>query len=279
LFSLCLLRTNVLDVINPKQEGTGHSFLNLPGGLPAHVLAYVGPGEWTYVGAVSKRCQEAYLSALSAADKPASSASHRATSFAAIVASASRLQYACAGGLLDSCGGALATAHYIAYARNDKHAAAVRMADLIALQAGKLADKETLLWLKTSCHCLWRGALCNGAIVQGRLDLLKWLHEEQQCNWTTASGCLAARHSQLAVLKYVYSKFGVVPEPDAARAERVRFSLSAVESDSTELLQWCYNRQLLCDSTGSEERLHARAVRLLHFNAAKWLEERGFEGS
>eukprot|EP00953_Heterococcus_sp_UTEX-ZZ885_P011075 6423-Heterococcus_DN1.PRE.2 len=57
-------------------EGNGHSFLNLPGGLPAHVLAYVGPGEWTYVGAVSKRCQEAYLSALSAADKPASSASH-----------------------------------------------------------------------------------------------------------------------------------------------------------------------------------------------------------
>jgi hypothetical protein len=38
-------------------------------------------------------------------------------------------------------------------------------------------------------------------------------------------------------------------------------------------------QQLLCDSPGSEERLHARAVRLLHFNAAKWLEERGFKGS
>jgi hypothetical protein len=106
--------------------------------------------------------------------------------------------------------------------------------------------------------------------------LLQWLHEEQQCPWSFTAGCLAAHHNQLTVLQYNYSKHdGGVPEPNAERAQRVEFSLSAVESDSAELLQWCHDRQLLCDSTG-DKWLYARAIRLTLFRAARWLFQHGF---
>jgi hypothetical protein len=228
------------------------------------------------VGAVSKSCQEAYLSSLATVDKPASSASHRVTTFAAAVTSVSRLQEAIAGGLpADDEEVDEEDEEQEGDEEDDEHQSA---ATLIALHAGKLADRETPLWLKANCASLWGEALCCGAVIQGRLDLLQWLHDEQQCPWSCTTGCMAASENEVVILKYVYSKHdGGVPEPDVELLDRLEFSLSAVESNDTELLQWCHDRQLLCDSTGDEKRLHYRAVTLQLPHAAEWLAQHGFE--
>jgi hypothetical protein len=253
---------NFFDLIALTQgscASSSQSFLSLPASLPAHVLGYVGPGEWAYLGAVSKSCQAAYLDGLATADKTALSASHRATTYAAAVASVSRMQEAVVGGLL-------------AHAENDLDAAR-----LIALQAGKLADRDTLLWLKANCACLWREALCHDAIIHGRLDLLHWLHDEQQCPWSFTADCLAARHNQLAVLQYIHSKRdGGVPVYDVDEI-KLTFSLNAVESDSPELLQWCCTWLLLCKERDNMAHLYDEAVRLRKFEAAGWLLKHAFQ--
>jgi hypothetical protein len=241
------------------------SFANLSDALRQYILQHVGPGEWAFAAPVSEGFKADYLSASAAiSGKPVSAPDHRKTFYSAAMASVARLQEAINNGLIGEEFTAEGQAHPYR----------------VAFSAGQFADRDKLLWLKATCTSLWCEALCKGAIQSGRLDVLEWLHEAQQCPWSFTAGCLAARHNKLAVLQYIYSKHdGGVPEPNAERAQRVEFSLSAVESDSTELLQWCHDRQLLCDSTGSEERLHARAVRLLHFTAAAWFQEHGFEST
>jgi hypothetical protein len=247
------------------EGSSSQSLLSLPSGLLANVLSYTGAGEWAFAGAVSKFCQEAYLSSLATVDKPASSASHRVTTYAAAVASVSRLQEAIASGLpVDD--------DEVDEEDEEDQSAAT----LIAFQAGQLADRDTLLWLKANCADLWREALCDGAVVQGRLGLLTWLHDVQQCPWSFTAGCYAALHNQLAVLQNVYSRHdGGVPEPDAELTERAEFSLAAVESDNAGLLQWCYEHQKR--EPDGEDRLHYCALTQQCPNAAEWLVQHGFE--
>jgi hypothetical protein len=50
---------------------------------------------------------------------------------------------------------------------------------LVASVAGKYADKDMLLWLKSHYTALWGESVCGGAIKGGRMEMLQWLHEEQ----------------------------------------------------------------------------------------------------
>jgi hypothetical protein len=73
------------------------------------------------------------------------------------------------------------------------HAYDLQLVSNAALQkaAGRFTDKRTLLWAKHN-GLPWTADICEGAAVQGRTDMLLWLHEEQGCPWDELKTFVAA---------------------------------------------------------------------------------------
>jgi hypothetical protein len=145
---------------------------------------------------------------------------------------------------------------------------------VVAFAAGKYADKEVLLWLKTHHAALWGESVCGGAIEGLRLEMVKWLHEEQQCEWSDIAGSMAAKSKNLPMLKYIHSKNdGGVPTKHSSVEDRGHFSLSAVVSNNPKILSWCRKKRLLVDSWGSggEPTLYYQSILANCTRVQAWL--------
>jgi uncharacterized protein Veg len=158
-----------------KRVKRGLGIGQLPEAAEGLVLDFVGRGEWFFVGQISRKWRHRYLkhfskrrhnSNTSSNINITASKSRRRTSYKAVLASVARLQLAISNGF-DV--GRKTTVSY------------VYSSLLVASAAGKYADKEVLLWLKARYPALWGESVCGGAIEAGRLEVLQWLHEEQQC--------------------------------------------------------------------------------------------------
>eukprot|EP00953_Heterococcus_sp_UTEX-ZZ885_P034768 17986-Heterococcus_DN1.PRE.1 len=108
-----------------------------------------------------------------------------ATSYASAFASLSRLQMACAFDLQLSTNAALPKA------------------------AGTSADKQTLLWAKQN-GLPWVSAVCEGAALEGRLDMLYWLSTQQDCPCDVGPAVLKAalQSCNVDLLSWLKTRFG-----------------------------------------------------------------------
>jgi hypothetical protein len=122
--------------------------------------------------------------------------------------------------------------------------------------------------------------VCGGAIQSGRLDVLQWLHEDQQCPWNRYAGNAAVLANQLPVLQYIYSKHdgGMPLFNDFPPYQQLQFSLDAVLTNNVELLDWCYTEDLLLDDPDPHNGLYVSATASGCAAAAEWLLQHGFEG-
>jgi hypothetical protein len=120
--------------------------------------------------------------------------------------------------------------------------------------------------------------VCGGAIQSGRLDVLKWLREEQQCTWNSYAGSAAVLANQLPVLQYIYGKHdgGMPLFNDFPPYQQLQFSLDAVLTNNLELLDWCYSQDLLLDNPDPHNGLHVTATASDCYAAAEWLQQHGF---
>jgi hypothetical protein len=106
-------------------------------------------------------------------------------------------------------------------------------------------------------------------VQAGRLDMLKWLYEEQECWWDQSVGDIAALANNLPMLQYISQHDGGIARyPEALH---LRFSLNAMRSNSPELLEWCHSEGLLV----LHRRLYVDAVAAGCTAAADWLQQRG----
>lgn len=106
-----------------------------------------------------------------------------ATSYASAFASLSRLQMACAIDLQLSTNTELPKA------------------------AGRWAEEQTLLWAKQN-GLPWVSAVCEGAALEGRVDMLWWLHTQQGCPCDVGPVLKAALHScNVDLLRWMHNKF------------------------------------------------------------------------
>jgi hypothetical protein len=93
---------------------------------------------------------------------------------------------------------------------------------LLPPQAGRSADKQTLLWAKQH-GLLWNEALCEGAALARRFDLLMWLHRQQSCPWHAPSVALAVMNSHsISMLRWLDAELGSKHEPFAAALQRMQ---------------------------------------------------------
>jgi hypothetical protein len=133
-----------------KRAKRGLGLAQLPEVAETQILDFIGGGEWFFVGQVSKRWRLKYLKHFSQhnrqTDKHNSfhssrkAGSTRITSHKAVLASVPRLELAIRNGFdirrkTNKC--------YNSY--------------VVAFAAGKYADKEVLMWLKTQHAALWGG--------------------------------------------------------------------------------------------------------------------------
>jgi hypothetical protein len=160
------------------------------------ILQYVGPKDWLYMAAVSRLWQQAYRRICEEHAKQQKAwvlnlrhcercyigvVTATRTSYSNALASLPRLQLACAFDLQLS------------------------SVQCLPLQAGMCADKQTLLYARAQ-GLPWSEAVCDGAAQLGKLDMLHWLHSEQQCPWRMATVVRAAlRRADLPLLKWLHS--------------------------------------------------------------------------
>jgi hypothetical protein len=254
-----------------KRDKRGLGLGQLPEVAEVQILDFVGRGEWFYVGQVSKawrsRYLKHYISSSGRRDKHNSfrssrkAHSRRITSYKAVLASVPRLELAISNG-------------FDVQRRTDK----CYNAYVVAFAAGKYSDKEVLLWLKTHHAALWGESVCGGAIEGRRLELVKWLHEEQQCEWSDIAGSMAAKTNNLPMLKYIYSrKDGGAPTKSSSREDRAHFSLSVVISNNLQLLRWCHKKRLLADGfEGGEPILYTQSLMSRSTALQPWLFKHGY---
>jgi hypothetical protein len=137
----------------------------------------LGCGHWLFAGAVSRRWRDLYREVRAAKNKAklkwklveqpdggfrrhslAAQLKPSTTYYKSLLASLSRLHLACGIDVQLKTNPALPKA------------------------AGRFADKRTLLWAKRN-GLPWTADICEGAAIEGRTDMLLWLHEEQGCPW------------------------------------------------------------------------------------------------
>jgi hypothetical protein len=213
---------------------------HLPDVAETQILDFVGRGEWFFVGQVSKKWRYSYLKHLSRQNRQPGGVvrhsnfkapSRRVTSYKSVLASVPRLKLAISNGF-----------------NVERQSRYLYHSWLVAFAAGKYADKEVLLWLKTYYRALWGESVCGGAIEGGRLEMLQWLHEKQQCAWNDVAGSTPAKQNSLPMLRYIYRQHaGGVPSKHDERVERSHFAICAVQSNNLTLLRWCAKRRLLVD--------------------------------
>jgi hypothetical protein len=174
-----------------------------------------------------------------------------ATSYASAFASLSRLQMACAFDLQLSTNAALPKA------------------------AGRSADKQTLLWAKQN-DLPWVSAVCEGAALEGRLDMLYWLSTQQDCPCDVGPAVLIAalQSCNVDLLSWLNKKFGYEFGRDAFSTHVSDDML--IESEclrSVAVLAWL--QQLSFFSNGSEERSTLRYIEVAAargwFDSVKYL--------
>eukprot|EP00953_Heterococcus_sp_UTEX-ZZ885_P008387 5034-Heterococcus_DN1.PRE.2 len=136
------------------------------------IFEMLGCGHWIYAGTVSHRWRDLYrevCAAVNAAKKkwkrddehpfkrvpvPAHQHAPTVTLYKSLFESQSRLQWACQCDLQ------------------------LKINAFLPQFAGRYADKEMLYWAKQR-GLPWYAAITHGAAIEGRCDMLVWLHEEQ----------------------------------------------------------------------------------------------------
>jgi hypothetical protein len=130
-----------------------------------------------------------------------------------------------------------------------------------------------------SARCTLGRSVCGGAIEGKRLELVKWLHEDQQCEWSEIAGSMAARSANLSMLKYIHSKSdGGAPSRYSSVEARGHFSLSAVVSNSPRILSWCRKKRLLVDNwwRNGEPTLYYQSILADCTRVQSWLFRHGY---
>ena len=134
-----------------------------------------------------------------------------------------------------------------------------------------------LQWLKIHHTALWGESVCGGAVVSGRLETLKWLHEEQQCEWSDLAGSMAARSNNLPVPKYIYHKReGGIALQHHHVTERHELSECAVLSHNPKILSWCEKKGLLVNSYGGHRGLYELSLDTDCKLVQRWLFKHGY---
>jgi hypothetical protein len=169
------------------------------------ILQYVGLGDWFYIGAVSREWQQVYRRICEDSAKQqklwvlkrgkrrhVSPLAATSTYFTRAFSSLARLQLAEAAGL-----------------RLD-------VVDCLPQQAGRVADKRTLLWAHE--HWLpWRDELSESVAESGRLDMLQWLRVETTCPlYKPGIVRSALNRADLPMLKWLQRQLGHIDFSDAA---------------------------------------------------------------
>jgi hypothetical protein len=169
------------------------------------ILQYVGLGDWFYTGAVSREWQQVYRRICEDSAKqqklwvlkggkrrhvqPVAAAS---TYFTRALSSLSRLQLADAAGL-----------------RLD-------IVECLPQQAGRVADKRTLLWAHEN-WMPWFEQLSESMARSGRLGMLQWLRVETSCPLHKSRIVRAAlERADLPMLKWLHGQLSHSTFSDAA---------------------------------------------------------------
>jgi hypothetical protein len=140
----------------------------------------------------------------------------------------------------------------------------------LPLQAGRAADKRTLLWARKQ-GLPWCEALCEGAAVVGRLHMLVWLHSEQQCPWAAQVIRVALRRCDLPMLQAL-SRLAL---PDAMNTLCTEYMQELVDSPLAGCiitLSWLHNAGCVDLNEPNNQQLVAEAAIVGgHASTLQWL--------
>jgi hypothetical protein len=144
----------------------------------------------------------------------------------------------------------------------------------LSRQAGRAADKHTLLWAKQH-GLLWDESLFGAAEARG-LDLCKWLLKEQGCPWRQPSVAFAAlKNCDLDMLQWLRRQM-----PGAAETFQavVRTLLQLPDGysfvHSIVAISWL-EQHFFLDLQASAVQLSTAAAKAGALGALKWLHRRG----
>jgi hypothetical protein len=261
-------------------------------GILHSILGYVGPGNWLFVSAVSSLWRAWYRRAMASMAAEATF-----TCYAAVFASASRVQLAFANGLR------LNRANTALQYRAGKHGSvsALVHAALLGLPLSDAvfegAAESGCLAKMTSLHLDNKRAqlperICDYAAKSGSIELMSWLKQQDctldadTCYWAAASGHLpllqflysqactgdaatcnaAALRGDLAMLQWLRSK-GCFWSP-------AEVADSAAASGSIELMTWLQSQPDITFSKGTMQRAAAHGqlavCQFLHAAECPW---------
>jgi hypothetical protein len=236
------------------------------------ILQHVGPGDWFYMAGVSRRWQQLYRHLCEEHAKQQKTwiwkdgrrssvppVEPTATHYTRAFASLGRLQLACSFDL------------------------ALDNVKCLPLQAGKAADKRTLLWARKQ-GLPWCEALCEGAAEVGRLSMLRWLRSEQQCPCDLkAVVAVALKRGDLRLLKHLHER-AVERESDRKRiAGAVAYYMDVLcekpllDVDATAVFAWLHNAKYLNLALPYNQQVLADAAIVGgHLGTLQWLCRKGF---
>jgi hypothetical protein len=212
------------------------------------ILQYVGPNDWFYMAGVSSSWQQVYkrICAEHAKQQKLWVLKHgkrcyvnpikaTRTYYTKAFASVSRLQLACALGL------------------------ELSTVECLQQQAGKCANKLTLLWART--HGLpWCEELTQSLADEGRLELLQWARLDKQCLWYEKGIVTAAlQRADLPMLQWMHS----IVNPDLIKECATLGSPATAKLGfvgSVRVLAWLQVRLLFFSVIYCHELSHKRAL-------------------
>jgi hypothetical protein len=220
-----------------------------------NVMSYVGPGHWLFLSTVSKAWLELYLTLESVKvcrmgmfhEYQVLTCVPHHTTCAAVFASASRVK--------------LAHSYGLQLSKSSKYSP---LQTVLQTQAGKCADKETLL----AAHDLglpWSASVLCGAAESGSLPKLQWLMDQQNDLAPRSITNCAAKSGNLEMLVWLRHRGAVYDQAECA--------VAAAEGGRLQLLQELY---ITNDAYRRYSRDLTRAVvQTRNLAMVRWLCEQG----
>jgi hypothetical protein len=227
------------------------------------ILQYVGAGDWFYMAGVSSLWQQVYRSICEENAQQQkqwvlkkgkrcyvgpvkASRTHYTKAFTSL----SRLQLACALGL-----------------KLDR-------VECLQQQAGRIADKQTLLWARAQ-GLLWDEYLTLSLADQGRLDVLQWAQLEEQCPvFERGIVDAALKRADLPMLRWLHS---VVDAKIIKEQARLGSLLTATRGfvGSVRVLAWLQSAELInLRDEQQRDDLSNAAIASGHVHTLQWLRSK-----
>jgi hypothetical protein len=226
-------------------------------GILLNILAFVGPGHWYFISAVSKLWKDLYEKVKS--ERTAIviyydvlfggwfNCTPQMTLFSSVCASSSRVRLAHAAN-----SGCLKDPRHEYFAGRYADQATLVTAHELGLQfsphvltgALRAGDHTKAMWLYTEQHCGLGNhyRVCAEAAMGGSIEVLAWL--KQQGVDPTGETCVAAaRHDQLPVLQYLHAE-GILSSRRVCDAAARRGDLVMLKWAITRGTSTTYARQL-----------------------------------